>query len=73
MTKDRQAFAEVGGLLFGPQWTQSLADALRVSKRSVERWGAGKYPIPPNVWSELADLCENHGNNLADLARHLRQ
>jgi phage-related protein len=66
-------FAHVAEALYGNDYRQRIADDLGVNRRSVARWIAGEFNIPPNVWNELADICADHGAELAKLAKDLRQ
>lgn len=68
-----QTFEHVGVELFGPHWINPMSEALDVNRRTVERWANEEFTIPPNVFNELADLCEAHGKDLVKLAKELRR
>ncbi len=45
---------EAGEAMYGSRWQSDMARDLGVSDRTVRRWVAGEFAIPPNVWSEIA-------------------
>ena len=47
---------QIGIYLHGRFWVSELADSLKVSRRSVQRWHQGVYPVPSSVYSELHSL-----------------
>ena len=46
----------VGEALYGPRWQADLARDLGVADRTMRRWLAGAYPIPPPIAAELRAL-----------------
>jgi hypothetical protein len=49
----------------------ALADALRVSRRTVYRWESGVNPISAGIPNDLAELLRAHGAKLAKEAARL--
>lgn len=47
---------EIGEALYGPQWQCELSRALGVNDRTVRRWAAGTYAVPPRVWADITRL-----------------
>lgn len=47
---------EAGEVLYGPRWQSELARALGVTDRTVRRWDAGEFSIPPEVVDQLRRL-----------------
>jgi hypothetical protein len=55
----RDDLAATGRVLYGERWQTALAQDLHVSDRTMRRWLAGDFVIPPAVAAELrAVLCE---------------
>lgn len=69
----REDLKDVGPLLFGSLWQTDLAKSLGVSDRTVRRWVAKDSPIPPNVWLEIASLCEERAGYLTEWAVFLKK
>lgn len=61
----------IGHALYGSMWQSAMARSLKVSDRTVRRWHAGEYNIPEGVWSELAALLVEHGDECLRLANKL--
>ena len=61
-----ELLAEIGALLYGPQWQRPLGVALRVSFRTIQRWAAGADM--PDVRAELAELCRRRATRLLEAA-----
>ncbi len=72
MTLDHHTLTAVGGALYGPQWQSQLARDLGVAIRTMQRWAAGEFTIPPGVWPEIGDLCRARGNALKGWADTLK-
>jgi len=64
---------KVGEALYGLAWQNELCRVLDVGQRSMQRWAAGKFPIPETIWPELATLCRERGLRLQEIARRLPQ
>ena len=45
--------ARVGEALFGRMWQAALPGVLGTSKRQVQRWAAGEYPVRVEAWRRL--------------------
>ena len=43
----------IGRTLYGSAWQFSLADALGVSPRTINRWQKGERPIPDGILEEI--------------------
>lgn len=70
---DRDAFQGAGDALYGAGgWVNRMASDLEVQPRTVARWLAGKMPIPPSVWADLAELISEAEGALAGLAKDMR-
>lgn len=68
MTDHRETLRAAGAVLYGPAWQSELARQLGVAGRTVRYWIAGDRPIPPGVWVDIAQLLEQHGDDLAEVA-----
>jgi predicted transcriptional regulator len=44
-----------------------MARALRVDRRTVERWEAGDHPVPAGVLAELTEHLRQHHARIAAL------
>lgn len=49
---------QAGEALFGLSWHEPLAHGLKVAVRTMQRWAAGKLPIPHGVIGDLIDLMD---------------
>jgi len=47
---------EVAPLLYGPHWQTPLAEALGVTRRTVQRWAAEEWEPRPKTWEKVLDL-----------------
>jgi len=45
-------------IAYGAAWHQPLADALRVNRRTVRRWGTGEALPPASIIAELLPLLQ---------------
>jgi len=45
-----------GEALYGEHWKEPLADALGVTRRSLDRWIDGTRGVPPNLVKEIEAL-----------------
>ncbi len=73
MALDRHVMNAVGAALYGPQWQSQLARDLGVAIRTMQRWAAGEFTIPPGVWPEIANLCHERGDALIEWAYTLKE
>lgn len=64
---DLELFCATGEALLGPLWQSELARQLSVSVRTMQRWAAGEFAIPPGVWVDLLKLLADRQNELARL------
>jgi hypothetical protein len=73
MTYSRaQLLASAGEALYGPgQWQSPLARALRVNRRTVQRWMLGQFNPSPVVWSEIDALLLERRTNIDRVRKHL--
>ncbi len=62
---------ESGEALYGSRWQSELARALGVADRTVRRWAAGEWAVPPNVGQELRALLKAHGSAIAAVRRKM--
>lgn len=53
-----------GEALFGNQWQTPLAEALKVSDRTMRRWVSGETPVPAGVLDDIERVA--HGR-VADI------
>lgn len=60
-----------GEALYGADWRNKLADALKVDRRTLRRWAMGDMPIPPGVAADLARLARAHAAECLRLAADL--
>ena len=63
---------DAGEALYGDQWQAALARDLEVSDRTMRRWAAGDFSIPPTLAAELRDILRERGLTLAAVRRKLR-
>jgi len=68
--------AEIGQLLYGPDWVSPMARDLRgrdgqpLNLRTVQRWASGEVQrIPPDIWPQLAALLERREPELRHQAK----
>ena len=76
MTINAALFAEAGEVLFGREWRRSMAKALNMAERTVNRIGAAaaageEYPLNPNLGPEIAGLLREHARGAEALAKRL--
>jgi hypothetical protein len=65
---DRYALLlRVGTMLYGPSWQTSLAEALGVNLRTVQRWAAGERLPGNDTWGKLADLVRRRREDLTKI------
>lgn len=72
MKRDAASFVKVGIALHGSAWQHALARDLKVSEKTVYRWGRGDSPIPDGCWIELSQLCLAKGSELVAMAREIQ-
>jgi hypothetical protein len=53
-TDPRELLVAAGPLLFGERWQTELAQAIKVTPRTVRRWVAGEE-ISPERWAGVAE------------------
>ena len=70
---DPAALAESGEAIFGPDWKTPMAEELGVGRRTISRWAAGDFNIPPGIAGELADVAERAASRLAAVIAKLRK
>lgn len=63
---------EIGEARFGPLWVLPTARRLGRSRKTIERWRDGAWPIPEDVWPVLAADLREHRSTLGELLRRLR-
>ena len=69
---DPELLEAIGQALYGPHWISDLARTLGVAERTMRRWQAGQFPIPPGVWPELEALCAERAIALDVVRARLR-
>jgi len=67
-----ELLANIGQALFGPDWITEIAEALKVNRRTVQRWRSGVQPIPAGALDAAADLALARAAELAPLAAQAR-
>ena len=65
--------AAVGKALYGPLWQSELGRNVGVATRTVQRWAAGRRPIPDDLSGELAELCRLKHIALDDITLRLSE
>lgn len=60
---------ECGEALYGQQWQSALARDLQVADRTVRRWAAGDFGMPPSLGVELRQLLNKRRAELDALCR----
>lgn len=68
-----EVIAAVGVALYGRDWVSALADALNVSRRTVQRWKDGDARITPSVAPELEALLVGRAGDVAEARRALKR
>jgi DNA-binding transcriptional regulator YiaG len=63
---------KVGEALYGPLWQSALARDLKVADRTVRRWAAGDFRMPPTLADELLKLILDRVETLKDVSKGLR-
>ena len=66
-------FTDTAESLWGLRWRLALAESLGVSERTVRRWAAGEFPIPPGIYAELLTLAEDRRKRLKELGPLLKK
>jgi hypothetical protein len=56
-----------GPALYGRDWKTELAEALQVDRRTVARWSAGTFDMPPGALVDLWNLCKERQAELAGI------
>lgn len=62
---------ECGEALYGPQWQSALARDLQVADRTVRRWAAGDFGMPPGLGEELIELLLSRAEAIAEMQERL--
>ena len=70
---DLDLFRATGEALLGPLWQSELARQLNVSLRTMQRWAAGEFAIPPGVWADLANMLAERQVEIAELEPLLKE
>jgi hypothetical protein len=52
----RSELIEAGVRIYGARWLAPLARTLGVNRRTMDRWAAGKSPIPEGIGESIATL-----------------
>lgn len=63
---------EAGEALYGDQWQSALARDLKVADRTVRRWAAGDFGMPPGLCNELIALLLDRAEAIADVKKRLK-
>lgn len=58
-----------GEALYGQQWQSALARDLKVADRTVRRWAAGEFGMPPGLGIEVRQLLNKRRAELDALCR----
>lgn len=72
MSQNTELFAELGEMLYGPQWQSPLARALGINLRTVQRWATGESTPPETVMDEVIKMFLAHAEHVAALAEQVR-
>jgi len=64
---DRDLIREIGIALWGPDWRDRLASAVRQQASTVSDWENGRVPVPATAWKEIRNVVRQHALKLADL------
>ena len=67
----RSLLVEAGEALYGPRWQSDLARDLGIADRTMRRWVAGEFDIPPGVRDELRRLCRARALRLGAIGKRL--
>lgn len=61
----RDELVAAGRRLFGERWQTPLSRAIRVADRTVRRWVAGEWPVPPDAAAKIRALEARHVSDQA--------
>ena len=62
------ALAQTGKMLWAPgDWIGHMAEALRVNRRTVERWASGQDEPPAGVWVDLREVARKRAAEILNL------
>lgn len=68
MTVRFDLIARIGEALYGEsRWRAPLAEALRVSERTLKRWELGERSVPRGVLIECGDLLHARGIEIEEV------
>ena len=71
MSQNTELFAELGEMLYGPQWQSPLARALGINLRTVQRWAAGESTPPETVMNDVIAMFMEHALRVTALCERL--
>lgn len=71
MSNPTNLFRDAGAALYGSRWHAELARELDVADRTVRRWAAGEWPVPPGIWVTLRSMLRERANTCADLLEQI--
>jgi len=69
--EDRTLITEIGLALWGPDWKDPMADALKHRQGAVSDWAQGRTPVPAGIWQELREIARLHRLKIADLDQEI--
>ena len=62
------SLAQTGKILWAPaDWMGHMAEALRVNRRTVERWASGQTEPPEGVWADLREIAKKRAAEILAL------
>jgi hypothetical protein len=64
---DQRLMAEIGASLWGSNWQERLAAALRDQGSSLSDWQSGRARVPAAAWKQLREMVRQHALRLSDL------
>lgn len=72
MTTDSPLIVRIGQALWGERWQADMADALAVSRNTVQDWRQGRFQPRPGVYMELFRIAHERQALLDDLIEELK-
>ena len=67
-----ELFCRAGQALYGPRFASDIGRALAMSDRNIRRYVAGDLQMSPSLRLEIANLCMERAEYLAEVASELR-
>jgi hypothetical protein len=64
---DQALLAKVGRTIWGPDWQQPMAEALKLPPSAIAEWVGGRTAVPADSWKTLREVTRLHYLKLADL------